>query len=90
MRADPEPENRVVDSRSQSAPSEANADSIDRFCGVDLLELQARMSGIVLPDAIRLPGLPLNILRKALKCISESLSGVRNHCRHLSALCFLA
>jgi hypothetical protein len=53
--ADPEPLDGVVFSDAKGAPLAADADGIHRkaFAGTDLLETEAGMGGITLPDEIQ-------------------------------------
>lgn len=55
MGADPEPRDLVVFKKSESAVSECHPDGVHGITSMNLLELQARMSGVVAEEPVCLP-----------------------------------
>jgi len=64
---------------AKGPPPEADADRIDGFGRMHLLEVQARMIVILLPELIGISRPTLNISRKPLKSLPKSFSDVGGH-----------
>lgn len=55
VRADPEPDDLLVLQEPEGSVSESHADRVDGVAIVNLLEVEARMPGVLAEQPIRLP-----------------------------------
>ena len=61
VRADPEPSDLVIVQKPKGAVSQGHASSVDRVAIVNLLELEARVAGVLAEQLIRLPSCFLDL-----------------------------
>ena len=62
VRADPEPDHRIVVEHAECAVAESNARRVDRSLRVHALEMQAGMMRIETKKAVGYSGLPPNVV----------------------------
>ena len=79
VRADPEPDDVIARDDAKGPISEADANRVNRVAGVNALEAQARMSGVLQKQPISETSLPFHMLGQARVLIPEATGSGRLH-----------
>jgi len=72
MRADPIPYDFILHEKTDSPVPGCDSGGVDRHCGMDLLEVEARMAWVLPEQPIRLPCALLDGAREFLKRFPET------------------
>ena len=79
MATDPEPEHEIAIKTTDRTIAASDSSGVDRFRGVDLLELEARVSWVSAEQTVRLPGMVLHVVWKRVERRPEARRGLGRH-----------